>query len=51
MAVLLGFVSIGSGLLFSIGLIAVVGAAIYLADVRPALRQVRGIGKRSDSGW
>lgn len=42
--VLLGFVSIGSGLTFSIGLIAVVAAAIYLADVRPALRQVSGRG-------
>jgi hypothetical protein len=33
-AVLLGFVSVGSSLLFS----------IYLADVRPALRQVSGRG-------
>lgn len=41
-AVLLGFVSIGSQLTFSIGLIAVVAAGIYLADVRPALRQVSG---------
>jgi uncharacterized protein DUF2516 len=41
-AVLLGFVSIGSSLTFSIGLIAVVAAAVYLADVRPALRQVSG---------
>ena len=44
-AVLLGFVSIGSSLLFSVGLIAVVGAGIYLADVRPALRQVSGGGR------
>ena len=43
-AVLLGFVSVGSSLLFSIGLIAVVAAGIYLADVRPALRQVSGRG-------
>jgi predicted cobalt transporter CbtA len=41
-ATLLGFVSLGSGRIFSIGLIAFVGAAIYLADVRPALQQVRG---------
>ncbi|TPG14087.1 DUF2516 family protein [Pedococcus bigeumensis] len=43
-AVLLGFVSVGRSLLFSIGLIAVVAAGIYLADVRPALRQVSGRG-------
>ncbi|KRE54737.1 DUF2516 family protein [Phycicoccus sp. Soil748] len=44
-AVLLGFVSLGSsGRIFSIGLIAFVGAAIYLADVRPALRQMVGRG-------
>jgi hypothetical protein len=41
-AVLLGFVSVGTGLIFSIGLLAVVAAGIYLADVRPALRQVSG---------
>ena|SRR5688500_4152713 len=41
---LLGFVSIGNFLLFSIGIIAIVAAAIYLADVRPALRQVSGGG-------
>ena len=41
-ATLLGFVAVGSSLTFSIGLIAVVGAGIYLADVRPALRQVSG---------
>ena len=44
-ALLLGFVSIGSQLTFSIGLIAVVAAGIYLADVRPALRQVSGGGR------
>jgi hypothetical protein len=44
-ATVLGFVSIGSGgRIFSIGLIAFVGAAIYLADVRPALRQMVGRG-------
>lgn len=44
LAALLGFVSIGSSLLFSLGIFAIVGSAIYLADVRPALRQVRGTG-------
>lgn len=45
LAVLLGFISIGySSLLFSAGLLAIVGAGVYLADVRPALRQVRGTG-------
>lgn len=39
---LIGFVSIGTFLLFSIGIIAVVAAAIYVVDVRPALRQVSG---------
>ena len=33
------------------GLLAFIGAAVYLADVRPALRQVRGLGGRSSSGW
>jgi hypothetical protein len=44
-AALFGFISIGNGLIFSIGLIGFVGAAIYLADVRPALRQVSGGGR------
>jgi hypothetical protein len=45
-AVLLGFVSLRNPLnLFS--LLAVVGAGIYLADVRPALRQV---GPRGGGG-
>jgi hypothetical protein len=34
-----------------LGIAGFVGAAIYLADVRPALRQVRGIGGRSSGGW
>lgn len=42
-AALLGFVTFSNPLnIFS--LIAVVGAAIYLTDVRPALRQVSGRG-------
>jgi hypothetical protein len=44
-AAVLGFVSIGaSGRIFSIGLLAFVGAAVYLADVRPALRSMVGRG-------
>lgn len=42
---LLGFVSINNFLVFSIGIIGFVAAAIYLADVRPALRQVSGGGR------
>ena len=34
-----------------VALLGFMAAAVYLADVRPALRQVRGLGKRSDSGW
>lgn len=54
--VLLGVaLAIGFVMLFNplslFGLLAFVGAAVYLADVRPALRQVRGIGRRSDTGW
>lgn len=42
-ALAIGFVSVFNPLsLF--GLLAVVGAAVYLADVRPALRQIRGMG-------
>ena len=49
-ALAIGFVTLFNPLsLF--GLVAFVGAAVYLADVRPALRQVRGIGRRSDTGW
>lgn len=49
-ALAIGFVTLFNPLnLF--GLIAFVGAAVYLADVRPALRQVRGLGGRSTNGW
>lgn len=45
-ALALGFVTFFNPLsLF--GLLAFLGAAVYLADVRPALRQVRGLGGRS----
>lgn len=49
-AVLLGFVSIGSFLLYSIGIIGVVASGIYLVDVRPALRQVSGRGSGQHMG-
>jgi predicted CDP-diglyceride synthetase/phosphatidate cytidylyltransferase len=49
-ALAIGFVTLFNPLnLF--GLLAFVGAAVYLADVRPALRQVRGLGGRSNTGW
>jgi hypothetical protein len=48
-AALIGFVTVFSPLnLF--GILAVVGAAIYLADVRPALQQVSGRGRGSSQG-
>ena len=49
-ALAIGFVTLFNPLSI-FGLIAFVGAAVYLADVRPALRQVRGIGGRSSNGW
>lgn len=42
-----GFVTVPVGM---IGLIAVVGAAVYLADVRPAVRQYGGGPKRGNRG-
>jgi hypothetical protein len=49
-ATAVGFVSLplggGTGLLF-FAAIAVVAAAVYLTDVRPAVRQIRGGGGRS----
>jgi Protein of unknown function (DUF2516) len=48
-AALIGFVTLFSPLnLF--GILAVVAAAIYLADVRPALQRVTGRGGGSASG-
>ncbi len=32
-------------------LLGFMASAVYLADVRPALRQVRGLRRRSDTGW
>ncbi|WP_270886839.1 DUF2516 family protein [Pedococcus sp. 5OH_020] len=44
---LFGFISVAnSTTLFSVGIIAIVAAGIYLADVRPALQQVSGHGGR-----
>lgn len=49
-ALAIGFVTVFDPLnLFA--LLAFVGSAVYLADVRPALRQVRGLGGRSSNGW
>lgn len=47
-AAALGFVSLGGGLGF-LAIIAVVAAGVYLADVRPAVRQIGGghSGERS----
>ena len=33
------------------GLLAFMGAAVYLADVRPAVRQLRGRGGSSGRSW
>ncbi len=43
-AVALGFVSVFNVIGGFVGLIAVVAGGVYLADVRPALRQVSGKG-------
>jgi hypothetical protein len=47
-AALIGFVTVGSPqVLGLVGILAVVAAGVYLADVRPALRQVTGRGPAS----
>lgn len=49
-AVLLGFLSLGNPLnLFA--LIGIIGAGIYLADVRPALKSVSGGPQRRHDTW
>ena len=48
-AALIGFISFGGGIGF-LTIIGVVAAGIYLADVRPALRQVSGRGRGSSQG-
>jgi hypothetical protein len=57
LATAFGFVAlpppIGQGLLGTFGflsLVAVVAAAVYLTDVRPAVRQIRGGGSGRNSG-
>jgi hypothetical protein len=45
-ATLVGFISVWNPVSI-VSIAAIVGAAIYLTDVRPALNQVRGRGGRS----
>lgn len=47
-AAAIGFLAIGAGLLLMI--VAIVGAGVYLADVRPAVQQVLGRAKGNNSG-
>ena len=49
-ALAVGIITFGNILGF-IGLIAFVAAAVYLADVRPALRQVSGRGRPTDGPY
>ena len=49
-AVVIGVVTLFNVLSF-VGIIAFVAAAVYLADVRPALRQVSGRGRRTDGPY
>lgn len=48
-ALVIGIITLTNVLGF-VGIIAFVAAAVYLADVRPALRQVSGRGPRSQQG-
>ena len=48
-AVVLGIISLPVGVLGIFGLVAVVAAAVYLVDVRPAVRQMRGRGSAGGS--
>lgn len=55
-AVVIGFLCIPEPLGFAplpvfLGLIAIVPAGIYLADVRPAVDRYSGRGRRDDSRW
>jgi hypothetical protein len=49
-AVVLGVVTLFN-VLNMFGLIGFIAAAVYLADVRPALRQVSGRGRRNDGPY
>lgn len=50
-AVLIGFISFNTSPLGFLNLIAFVAAAVYLVDVRPALRQVGGRGSGSSGPY
>ncbi len=49
-AVVVGVITLFNVLSF-VGIIAFVAAAVYLTDVRPALRQVSGRGRRNDGPY
>jgi hypothetical protein len=49
-AAAIGFISLPFANLGFLGILAVVGAAVYLADVRPAVRQYGGRGPRGGRG-
>jgi len=49
-AVVLGVITLFN-VLNLFGLIGFIAAAVYLADVRPALRQVSGRGRRNDGPY
>lgn len=49
--VLIGFVTVFNILGTLIGLLPIVAAGVYLADVRPALRQVSGKGGRAQGPY
>lgn len=48
---LLGLASVGGAGLMLLAIIGFVIAAIYLADVKPAIEQVLGRGNRSHGRW
>jgi predicted CDP-diglyceride synthetase/phosphatidate cytidylyltransferase len=49
-AVVIGVITLFNVLSF-VGIIAFIAAAVYLTDVRPALRQVTGRGRRTDGPY
>ena len=49
-AVAIGFISFGGNALGFLNIIAFVAAAVYLADVKPALQRVQGGGRGSSNG-
>jgi hypothetical protein len=53
-AVAFGFLALGGGPLSPLGMlsiVAVVASGVYLVDVRPAVRQIRGGGGRSQGPY